>query len=205
LGGDGEEGEMTVLVIGLADLKRLCAIDPGDTSQDDALTALQAAEQAVHEWALDPGILALAAGAGGDPGARATLTLGVAEVMAGGYLQTVARAGTISGFRVAGFEVVIPPGQTLGLLGSALTKQGLARLAPFTRAARSVAGAAAGLLPDDFAPIPQLIASTAPLPSVFDRVFRGADSGGGGDGFDGAPSSEWSGVEGGILWGGPEP
>ena len=197
---------MTVLVIGLADLKRLCSLDPGDTSQDGALAALQTAEQAVHEWALDPGILALAAGLGGDPGARATLTLGVAEVMAGDYLQTVARAGTIAGFRVAGFQVVIPPGQTSGLLGSALTKQGLARLAPFTRAARSVAGAAAGLLPDDFAPIPQLIASSTPEASVFDRTFRGD------------PSSEWSGVNGsdgvedggsdgagGILWGGPEP
>ena len=167
---------MTVLTITLAEVKRQCAIAAGDTSQDAAITALVAAEQLPHEYALDPGILALAVAAGTGDGLLATLTLGVGEILAGDYLQTVARAGTLTGFRVSSLAITVAPGQTPGQLGSGLTKQGLARLAPFTRAARSRTGAAAGVAPDDWAPVPQLIASTtgnaiAPPASVFDASF----------------------------------
>ena len=140
-----------------------------------AIAALMTAEQSVHEYALDPGILGLAVAAGGNAGLLATLTLGVGEVMAGDYLQQTARAGTVAVFKAASVSFATPPGQTPGLLGNALTKQGLARLAPFTRAARSVtataAGVDAGLVPDGAAPIPLLIASTVPEPSVFDQGF----------------------------------
>lgn len=164
---------MTVLSIATADVRRLCGIDSGDTSRDAAIAALISAEQLVHEYALDPGILALAAAAGAGDGRLATLTLGVAEVMAGDYLQLTARAGTLTEFKVAGLQISLPAAQTPGALGAALTRQGLARLAPFTRAARSVTSGAAGAAPDDFAPIPLLIASSSG-PSVFDAPFSDA-------------------------------
>ena len=202
---------MTVLTITLAEVKRQCAIAAGDTSQDAAITALVAAEQLPHEYALDPGILGLAVAAGaGDAnalGLLATLTLGVGEILAGDYLQTVARGGTLTGFRVSSLAITVAPGQTPGQLGSGLTKQGLARLAPFTRAARSRTGAAAGVAPDDWAPVPQLIASTtgnaiAPPASVFDASF--ADLG---DQPWGIQVSSYAGDPQGIpaLWEMPEP
>ena len=167
---------MALLTISTASVRRLVGLDVGDTSQDTAIAAAITAEQLVHEYALDPGILALAVAAGAGDGLLATLTLGVGEVLAGDYLQTPARQGTLSGLKIAGITLGFPPLQTPGQLGSALTKQGLARLAPFTRAARSRTGAAAGPTPDDWAPIPQLIASQllgspAPPSSVFDGAF----------------------------------
>ena len=190
---------MPLLTITLAEIKRQCAIDGGDTSQDAAISALMAAEQGAHEYALDPGILALAVAAGAGDGLLATLTLGVGEVLAGGYLQTAARAGSLVGFRVSSLAFTIAPGQTPGQLGSGLTKQGLARLAPFTRSARSRTGAAAGATPDDWAPIPQLIAaqltaSGASPSSVFDIAF--ADMG----------DQPWGGASNvPALWETPEP
>ena len=61
----------------------------------------------------------------------------------------------------------------------ALVAQGLARLAPYTRAKRSANIAAAGTMPDNYAPIPQLIAGgilpgaiVGAPPSVFGETFR---------------------------------
>ena len=170
---------MTQLSLTVADVKRLCAVDPADTSQDAAMAALMAAEQPVHEYALDPGILAGAVAPGGDAGLKATLTLGVAEVLAGDYLQTVARGLDFEdSFQVGTLRLVTRPAQTPGALGLSLTRQGLARLAPFTRAARAQTGGAAGATPDDWAPVPQLIAaspvagaSSGAPGSVFDAVF----------------------------------
>ena len=196
---------MTVLTIATADVRRLCGIDSGDTSQDSAIAALISAEQLVHEYALDPGILGLAVAAGAGDGCLATLTLGVAEIMAGDYLQLTARAGTISGFQVSGLKIAIPPLQTPGALGSALTKAGLARLAPFTRAARSVTASAAGTTPDGTAAIPLLIASSvlsgsssAPPGSVFDAPFGDVED---------ADDPAFAETDGdfGLLWGQPEP
>ena len=188
---------MTQLIITLAEIKRQCAI--GDTSQDAAITALLAAEQLAHEYALDPGILGLAVAVGGDAGLLATLTLGVGEILAGDYLQTAARAGSLVGFRVSSLAFSIAPGQTPGQLGSGLTKQGLARLSPFTRSARSRTSGAAGLTPDDFAPIPlmigaQLAGSGPPPPSVFDQALQDL----GDQGWDGDAAIP-------VLWDVPEP
>ncbi len=47
-----------MLTIAVADLKRLLGIADGDTSQDAALGAVLAAEQAVWEYGLDPAVLA---------------------------------------------------------------------------------------------------------------------------------------------------
>jgi len=82
---------MSVLTIAIGDIKRLCSIPSSDTSQDTPLTALLSAEQLVHEYALDPGILALAVAAGAGDGGLATLTLGVTELLAGSFLTNLGR------------------------------------------------------------------------------------------------------------------
>ena len=90
---------MAVLSIAVADIKRLCAISDVDTSQDGEISALIAAEQTAHEYALDPAVVLAAQEASlvnpllpASPGLVATLTLGVAELMAGSYLVQVARS-----------------------------------------------------------------------------------------------------------------
>lgn len=90
---------MAVLKIAVADVKRLCAIPDADTSQDTDVAALIAAEQVAHEYALDPAVVRAAqettpanASVLVSPGLVATLTLGVAELMAGSYLVQVARS-----------------------------------------------------------------------------------------------------------------
>ena len=94
---------MAVLTIEVAEIKRLCAISGADTSQDDDISALIAAEQAAHEYALDPAVMLAAQAADlvnpllpAAPGLVATLTLGVAEIMAGSYLVQIARAPAFS-------------------------------------------------------------------------------------------------------------
>ena len=57
-----------VLSIAVADLKRLVGIAAGDTSQDTALGATLAAEQAVWEYGLDPAVLAASVGDAGPAG-----------------------------------------------------------------------------------------------------------------------------------------
>ena len=90
---------MAVLSIGVADIKRLCAISDLDTSQDGEISALIAAEQTAHEYALDPAVVQAAQATNlvnpllpAAPGLVATLTLGVSELMAGSYLVQVARS-----------------------------------------------------------------------------------------------------------------
>ncbi len=90
---------MAVLSIAVADIKRLCAISEADTSQDGEISALIAAEQTAHEYALDPAVVLAAQEASSvnpllpaSPGLVATLTLGVSELMAGSYLVQVARS-----------------------------------------------------------------------------------------------------------------
>ena len=94
---------MTVLTIPLAELRRLAGIDAADASQDAALAALQASEQAAAEYALDPAALASSAT---DDGLRATLTLGVAETLAGSFLSQQARApGAADGVKIGDLSV----------------------------------------------------------------------------------------------------
>ena len=89
---------MAVLVIGTTDIKRLCAIGGGDLSHDGDIAALVAAEQPAWEYGIDPSVVTAALAATHAPPARdspglvATLTLGVAELMAGSYLVQVARS-----------------------------------------------------------------------------------------------------------------
>jgi hypothetical protein len=94
---------MAVLSIAVADIKRLCAIPSTDTNQDGDVAALIAAEQVALEYSLDPAVLIAAqevtAGIGvgvppvpTNPGLVATLSLGVAEMMAGSYLVQLARS-----------------------------------------------------------------------------------------------------------------
>ena len=78
-----------VLTIAASDIKRLCGIL--DTSQDAVLTALLLAEQPAAEYALDPALLARVVVAGTDAGALSTLTLGVAEQLAGSFLAGLGR------------------------------------------------------------------------------------------------------------------
>ena len=78
-----------VLTIAASDIKRLCGIL--DTSQDAVITALLTAEQPAAEYALDPALLARVIVAGTDAGALSTLTLGVAEQLAGSFLAGLGR------------------------------------------------------------------------------------------------------------------
>ena len=108
---------MAVLTIAVADVKRLCAIPDMDTSQDTDVAALISAEQVAHEYALDPAVLTAAqATSPANPGLVATLTLGVAEMMAGSYLVQVARSPAFTDdlVRVSGL-IAVPPVLTVAL------------------------------------------------------------------------------------------
>lgn len=142
---------MTQLTITIAELRRLAGIDGADTSQDAALALVQTAEQAAVEYALDPAALAASAA---DAGLRATLTLGVAETLAGSFLGQQARApGAADGVKVGGLSLS-PVGAADR--ADALGRQGATRLKPFARpvltpvagsgAAQALAGAADGPL-----------------------------------------------------------
>ena len=108
---------MAVLSIAVADVKRLCAIPDTDTSQDTDVAALIAAEQIAHEYALDPAVVLAALATNpvhpllpATPGLVATLTLGIAEMMAGSYLVQVARSPAFTDdlVRVSGL-IPVPP------------------------------------------------------------------------------------------------
>ena len=145
-----------MLPVTLAGVKLLCGI--GDTSQDAGITALIALQQGALEYALDPAILANTAN---DAGLLATLVLGVTETLAGGWLcaqgrqivaaaLTAAASATQETFRLSTLEISTRPlpadlaKADLVKLGAALVTQGVARLSPFTRSARSLARTAAG-------------------------------------------------------------
>ena len=162
---------MPTLTIARADIKRLCAIDTADTSQDAAIDALLAAEESVQEYALDPATLAASAG---DAGLRATLTLGVAEVLAGSFLRQIARApGYTDDFHIGPLDVSASKTDNLAQLGERLGTQGLKRLEPFQRAAKMVASDAVSAIGDGSSKIP-LLAQTLAAVSIFDAAFGDA-------------------------------
>ena len=133
-----------MLPVTLAGVKLLCGI--GDTSQDAGITALIALQQPALEYALDPAVLANAAS---DAGLLATLTLGVTEALAGSYLATLGRPQLMDQlFKIATLEITTRPVNDLAKLGAALAAQGVARLTPFSRSARSLARTAVGRGPE---------------------------------------------------------
>ena len=130
---------MSLLPLTRADLKRLCAIEAGDTSQDAGLDDLLAAQQPVLEYALDPAILRAAASPTADGGLRATLVLGLAESLAGEWLREQARApGAGDDFHLGPLSVSASRTDGPAQLGERLATQGVRRLAPFGRAPKSV-------------------------------------------------------------------
>jgi hypothetical protein len=161
-----------MLPVTLTGVKLLCGI--GDTSQDAGITALIALEQPALEYALDSAVLANAAT---DAGLGATLTLGVTEVLAGGYLATLGRPQlTVQLFKIATLEISTRPVNDLAKLGAALAAQGVTRLTPFSRSVRSLARTAVGgdQNLDDQTTAPLLLSVSTAADSTFDPVL-GAD------------------------------
>lgn len=159
---------LPILPVTRDDLKRLCALDAGDTTHDAALDAAVAAEQPVLEYALDPAVLGAAAGSGG---LQATLALGVAEALAGGWLAQQARApGATDDFHVGPLSVSGSRTDGLAQVADRLRAAGLKRLEPFARAAHRAASDAAGGSPDGSSKTP-LLALVPSQGSVFDRPF----------------------------------
>lgn len=137
---------MGTLTITTAEIKRLCAVASSDTTQDADIAALVAAEQAAVEYALDPAVLTASAL---DAGLRAVLTLGVAERLAGSYLEQVARSpGYTDDFTIGGLHVTASRTDNVGQVAARLAGLGAKRLAPFERAGRRVALDAVGTAPD---------------------------------------------------------
>jgi len=159
---------MTVLTITRDDLKRLCVLDLTDTTPNTDLDAIIAGEQSVCEYALDPAILAASAGS---DGLRATLTLGVSEMLAGSYLRRQARApGATDDFHIGPLDVTASKTDSLPQIAERLAAQGLKRLEPFARAAKAVASDAVGGSPDGSGKAPLLAAAPA-AGSLFDSPF----------------------------------
>lgn len=163
---------MLILPLTIADLKPLLAIDAADTSADADLNSLLTAQQAALEYALDPAILAASAGSAG---LQATLALGAAEALAGEYLRRQARApGATDDFHLGPLTVSGSRTDSPAQLGERLVAQGVKRLEPFGRAARSVAADASEGLPDGSAKaalIQSQAASAPALSSLFDGVL----------------------------------
>ena len=171
---------MSLLPLTHADLKRLCAIEAGDASQDAGLDDLLAAQQPVLEYALDPAILRAAASASADAGLRATLVLGLAESLAGEWLRAQARApGAGDDFRLGPLSVSASRTDGPAQTGERLAGQGSKRLAPFGRAAKTIGPDAIasipGGTPDGSSRAPLLaqttLARSAGSGSVFDLPF----------------------------------
>ena len=161
---------MPILTIATGDVKRLCAIPAGDTSQDADIAALIAAEQAAWEYGLDPAALSAASG---NAGLLATLTLGVTEGMAGSYLEQLGRApGFTDDFRIGGLDVSASKTDGLTQLAGRLAARGLKRIEPFQRAAKQVASDAVLGVGDGASKVP-LLSATMAAGSVFDLPFDG--------------------------------
>ncbi len=165
---------MSLLPLTHADLKRLCAIEAADTSQDADLDGLLAAQQPALEYALDPAILRAASSTDADLGLRATLVLGMAESLAGEWLRAQARApGAGDDFRLGPLSVSASRTDGPAPMGDRLAAQGGRRLAPFGRAPKSVGtdaiGSIPGGTPDGSSRAPLLaqttLARTTPAPS----------------------------------------
>ena len=106
----------------MAELKRLLGMATGDASQDAALSAVIGAEQAVWEYGMDPAVLAASVG---DAGLRAVLALGVAERLAGTYLEQLARSpGYADDFQIGGLHVTASRTDSLGQVAGRLSAQG---------------------------------------------------------------------------------
>ena len=113
-------------------LKRLCGVAVGDASEDAEWDALIAEGQPVLEYALNPEVLAAA----GEDGLRATLTLGVAEALAGEWLRRLACVpGAADDFHLGPLTVTASRTEGLAQAGARLAAQGMRRLGPFARAA----------------------------------------------------------------------
>lgn len=161
---------MPILPVTRDDLKRLCTLDAGDMTQNAALDAVIAAEQPVLEYALDPAVLLAAPG---NAGLEATLTLGVAEALAGGWLGQQARAlGATDDFHVGPLSVSASRTDGLAQAADRLRAAGLKRLEPFARAAHRVASDAAGDSPDGSSKTP-FLAHAASCGSVFELPWDG--------------------------------
>lgn len=113
-------------------LKRLCGVAVGDTAEDAEWDALILEGQPVLEYALDPEVLAASAG---DDGLRATLTLGVSEVLAGEWLRRLAsEPGAADDFHVGPLVVTASRTDGPAQAGVRLAAQGMRRLGPWARA-----------------------------------------------------------------------
>ena len=128
-----------VLVIAVADIKRLMGVAASDSSQDAALAALIMAEQLAREYALDPAVLAAAVSAlVPNAGLKALLTLGIAEQIAGSALSEAGRVpGIADDVQISALHFTTSHGASPDKLGAELTAQGTARLAPFSRHIRA--------------------------------------------------------------------
>ncbi len=128
-----------VLAVAVADLKRLLAVEPGDTSQDDGLSAWLASEQLAVEYGLDASVLAAAVSViTPNAGLEAVLTLGVSEVLAGAYLAAQGRIpGQGVDVAIASLHFTTHSGPLPDKLGGELLASGLSRLAPYSRSVRA--------------------------------------------------------------------
>ena len=161
---------MPILPLTIADLKPLLALEAADTTFDADLTTLLTGQQAALEYTLDPTILTASAGSAG---LQATLTLGVAEALAGEFLRRQARApGATDDFHLGPLTVSASRTDNQAQLGERLVALGVKRLEPFGRAARRVAYDASAGQPDGSSKAPLLIqtdtgAVCAATPSLF--------------------------------------
>ncbi len=159
---------MTILTITRDDLKKLCALDLTDTVPNAALDSVIEAEQSVYEYVLDPAVLTASSGS---EGLRATLTLGVSEVLSGSYLRRQARApGATDDFHIGPLNVTASKTDSPPQIAERLASQGLKRLEPFLRASKMVASDAVGGSPDGSSKMP-LLATAAATGSLFDASF----------------------------------
>ena len=127
-------GSPPVLTVTTAEVKRLCQIASGDTSQDSDVAALIAAEQPAWEYTIDPEVLTAT---GTDTRLSALLTLGLAERMAGSYLEQKLRLpGYTDNFHIGGLDISASTTANLAQLAVRLSEAGNARLEPYLWAAR---------------------------------------------------------------------
>ena len=127
-------GSPPVLTITTGEVKRLCQISSGDTSQDSDIAALITSEQPAWEYTIDPEVLTAA---GSDTRLSALLTLGLSERMAGSYLEQKLRLpGYTDNFHIGGLDVSASTTANLAQLAVRLSDAGNSRMEPYLWAAR---------------------------------------------------------------------
>jgi hypothetical protein len=127
-------GSPPVLAVTTSEVKRLCQIASADTTQDTDIAALITAEQPAWEYTIDPEVLTAAEA---DVRLSALLTLGLAERMAGSYLEQKLRVpGYTDDFHVGGLDVSASKTDSLAQLAVRLAEIGRSRLEPYLWAAR---------------------------------------------------------------------